>query len=250
MSKYNKTMVKNLSYRSENFDNRKSKIEMIVIHYTGMHSRDLALKKLCNRSSKVSSHYLIDEQGEIYYLVDESKRAWHAGFSSWFNESDINSLSIGIELVNPGHEINYLPFTELQMNSLEKLVLELKSRYSILKKNIVGHSDVAPLRKSDPGELFDWDRLAKKGLAFSPDIEQKIKPLTAKYNDKGENVFIIQEALYLCGYKIIIDGLYGISTQKIVKAFQRRFRRILVNGNVDSQTSKILFSAVNSYKLY
>ena len=138
MSKLNKINLKNLSYRSENFDNRKSKIKMIVIHYTGMHSRDLALKKLCDRSSKVSAHYLIDEQGEVYYLVNESKRAWHAGVSSWFNETDINSLSVGIELVNPGHEIIYLPFTELQMTSLENLVLELISRYSIVKLIYVG----------------------------------------------------------------------------------------------------------------
>ena len=156
MKKVNKLIF----FRSPNFDERFEKINMIVIHYTGMNSFDEAKDHLCNKNSKVSAHYLIDEIGKIYQLVDDIHRAWHAGVSIWKNKKDINSCSIGIELVNPGHEFGYKSFEEKQMFSIEHLLEELIFHYDIPLSNVVGHSDVAPLRKLDPGELFDWKRLA------------------------------------------------------------------------------------------
>ena len=139
---------------SPNFNDRKSKIDIIVIHYTGMKSEQESLEQLCNTSSKVSSHFLINYSGDIFSLVEEEKRAWHAGVSFWNGENDINSSSIGIELDNPGHDYGYKPFTESQMVSLEKLISYLIKKYNIPLYNIVGHSDIAPLRKKDPGEFF------------------------------------------------------------------------------------------------
>ena len=154
---------------SPNFDERKAPIDMLVLHYTGMKTAQEALDRLRDPDAKVSAHYLIDEDGEVYSLVDESKRAWHAGVSSWKEKTDINSRSIGIEIVNPGHEFGYRSFPDKQIQSTIVLSKEIIKHNSILNKNIVGHSDIAPNRKTDPGELFPWKKLAENGIGLWTD---------------------------------------------------------------------------------
>ncbi len=225
---------------SPNFNERKLKINTVVIHYTGMETFSDALINLCNPSSKVSSHYLIDYSGEIYLLVDEEKRAWHAGVSSWKGIKDINSCSIGIELANRGHDFVYEPFPEEQMISLETLLIHLMKKYDISPFNIVGHSDVAPLRKKDPGELFNWKRLANKGLAIYPEKLNKnlFKKLSA--GDQGKLVEILQVSLKEIGYGVNINSIYDSETKLVVKAFQRRFRNRMIDGIVDEETGKLI----------
>ena len=135
---------------------------MLVLHYTGMVSAAAALERLCDPDARVSAHYVIEENGAIWRLVPENRRAFHAGASCWEGESDLNSVSLGIEIVNPGHECGYRPFPEVQMSSVERLCQELIGRYSIPPHRVVGHSDIAPTRKSDPGELFDWASLCPR----------------------------------------------------------------------------------------
>jgi N-acetylmuramoyl-L-alanine amidase len=151
---------------SPNWDERKLPITMVVLHYTGMPTADEALERMCDPEAKVSAHYMIDEDGTVTSLVPEDKRAWHAGRSYWRGITDVNSASVGIELVNPGHEFGYRPFTDDQMVGLMPLLADIIERYDIPRANVVGHSDVAPARKQDPGELFDWERLAQLHLAM------------------------------------------------------------------------------------
>jgi N-acetylmuramoyl-L-alanine amidase len=160
---------------SPNFDDRQSDISMIILHYTGMETGEAALERLTNAESKVSSHYTIDEDGTIYQHVDEDKRAWHAGASCWQNIRDINSASIGIEMVNPGHEFGYQSFPKPQIEAVIRLCQDIQSRYDI--EHVLAHSDVAPDRKQDPGELFPWAMLAMNGIGVWPDasIEDKVK---------------------------------------------------------------------------
>ncbi len=157
---------------SLNFDNRVGvkKPSMIILHYTGMQSEDAALERLCNPGAKVSAHYFISENGETLNLVDESKRAWHAGISYWSGKTDINSESIGIEIVSPGHEFGYRPFPDAQVRAVSSLCARLIDRYSIPASNVLGHSDIAPKRKEDPGELFPWKTLAAEGVGVWPRV--------------------------------------------------------------------------------
>jgi len=158
-------------YKSPNFSKRKDVglLDTIIIHYTGMQNANAALSYLCNEESKVSAHYFINEEGQIYQLVDDCNVAWHAGVSKWLKRKNLNDTSIGIELVNPGHEYGYKAFSEEQYKSLEQLITLLFNKYNIKKDRVLGHSDIAPSRKSDPGENFDWHRLSIKGLAIWPD---------------------------------------------------------------------------------
>lgn len=148
---------------SPNFNNRALPVDMIVIHYTGMQTGAAALERMRDPAAKVSAHYMIEEDGRVFRLVTEDKRAWHAGVSHWQGVDDINSCSIGIELVNPGHEWGYRPFPEAQMQALVDLIADIRGRHAIPNNRIVGHSDVAPGRKQDPGELFDWARVRALG---------------------------------------------------------------------------------------
>ncbi len=143
-------------------------LDMLLLHYTGMESAAAALDRMCDPAAKVSAHYMIDEDGTVYRLVDEDRRAWHAGVAHWAGEDDINSRAIGIELVNPGHEFGYRAFPEPQMAALEALCLDILSRHDIPPDRVLGHSDVAPDRRQDPGDLFDWKRLAAKGIGLWP----------------------------------------------------------------------------------
>ena len=192
-----------ISVSSRNFDERKAPLEMLVLHYTGMRTFQEALDRLRDPAAKVSAHYLIDETGEIYSLVDESKRAWHAGVSSWKGKTDINSRSVGIEIVNPGHEFGYRPFPEEQILSVIRLSKEIIKRYVILPENIVGHSDIAPTRKTDPGELFPWKVLAENGIGLWTD----------DFLPAGKSV---EEMLTAIGYDTADE-------QAAMTAFQRRF---------------------------
>src|SRR5262249_42163258 len=151
-------------------------IDMLVLHYTGMQSAAAAIDRLCDPAAKVSAHYLIEEDGTAWRLVDETRRAFHAGVSFWQGTTDVNSASIGIELVNPGHEWGYRPFPDAQMQTLETLAQEILRRHAIPPDRVVGHSDVAPARKQDPGELFDWRRLADAGIGLWPEEGGRAAP--------------------------------------------------------------------------
>ena len=155
--------IKIIQKKSPNFDKRPKgkKINSIIIHYTGMKTFDEAYKRLCNKNSKVSSHYLIGRDGKIINLVDEKNRAWHAGISEWKGIDNLNNNSIGIELENPGHEFGYIPFSKKQMEALVFLCKELKSKYDIKEDWVLGHSDISPERKLDPGDKFDWETIKK-----------------------------------------------------------------------------------------
>ncbi len=206
---------------SSNFNDRQMGqcIDMLVIHYTGMESEKAAIDNLCNTDSGVSAHYIIGEDGSVNRLVDEDKRAWHAGVAWWRGALDINSRSIGIELVNPGHEFGLRPFPELQMEALIGLAQAISRRHHIPARNIVGHSDVAPARKTDPGELFNWQRLAKSGIGLWPD---GAVPASARDED-------VVAMLMSFGYDTA-------DMPATIKAFQRHFRPEHVDGVADNET--------------
>ncbi|MBO6825974.1 MAG: N-acetylmuramoyl-L-alanine amidase [Sneathiella sp.] len=168
---------------SPNFNDRRNgdHVTILVLHYTGMQSGEAALERLCDPAAEVSAHYLVEEDGRIFQLVDELKRAWHAGVGYWRGERDINSRSIGIEIVNPGHEFGYRAFPEAQMKAVEVLAAEIVTRHSIAPINVIGHSDLAPLRKEDPGELFDWARLARQGVGIWGPADKKADPTMAEF---------------------------------------------------------------------
>ena len=212
---------------SPNFDERALPVSMIVLHYTGMPDADGALDRLTSPTAKVSAHYLVDEDGRVFRLVDESKRAWHAGQSRWRGIKDINSASVGIEIVNPGHEFGYRPFPDEQIASLIPLVAAIKDRHAIGRGDIVGQSDVAPARKEDPGELFPWESLARRRLALPSPRRDLIDPF---WTDAG---FLL--ALERFGYDVT-------DPMKAVIAFQRRFRPDLIDGIVDGECRAKLLS--------
>ena len=213
---------------SPNFDERKLPISIIVLHYTGMPDAQAAIARLTDPSPpRVSSHYFIAEDGQLLRLVDDSKRAWHAGKAHWRGIDDVNSASIGIEIANPGHEYGYRPFTDAQYQALLPLMHDIVGRYGITRGNIVGHSDVAPARKDDPGELFDWERLAKVRLALPRPNKYLTDP---HWTDGG---FLL--ALERFGYEVV-DGAAA------TRAFQRRYRPDRIDGSIDGQCRAILLS--------
>jgi len=228
---------KNNKFLSPNFSikNRSKKhIKHIVIHYTGMQSEVESLKKLCNPRSKVSSHFFIKRSGEILKLVPEKKIAWHAGKSRWGKFNKLNKYSIGIEISNRGHRWGYQQFTKKQLNSLSALCKQLMSKYLISKKNVVGHSDIAPERKKDPGEKFPWELLAKKKITVWHNL--KNKDLKPKRGKKISNVSIkrFQKNLKKIGY-FFKNSSNSQSTKKVIIAFQRHFRQELINGRPDQE---------------
>jgi len=210
---------------SPNFDARQSRISMVVLHYTGMRDAESAIARLCDPEAQVSCHYLIDEDGRILRMVAEENRAWHAGLSYWRGVHAVNGCSIGIEIVNPGHEYGYKPFTEQQMEALLPLLAGIVERHGVEPANVVGHSDVAPARKQDPGELFDWARLARHGLAVARPTRNLVDP---HWTDGG---FLL--ALERWGYDVN-------DAQAAVTAFQRRFRPELIDGVIDGESRAIL----------
>ncbi|HKW53071.1 MAG TPA: N-acetylmuramoyl-L-alanine amidase [Stellaceae bacterium] len=213
---------------SPNHDARPGTVDMLILHYTGMQSAAAALDRLCSPAAKVSAHYLIDEDGTVWRLVAEERRAWHAGVSSWRGRRDINGASIGIELVNPGHEFGYRPFPEAQMAALEALGRDIIGRRPIPPSHVLGHSDVAPQRKSDPGELFDWPRLARAGIGLWPDFTA-LPPPAAGIAD-------VQRQLAAIGYGTPQSGAEDAQTAQVIAAFQRHFRPTLCDGKADRET--------------
>jgi len=214
---------------------QKKNIKYIIIHYTGMKNELSALNRLTDYKSKVSAHYFIKKNGKILNLVPDLYEAWHAGKSNWKNIQSLNRYSIGIEIQNPGHENFYEKFSNKQMNSVKKLLRFLTKKYRLNCKNILGHSDIAPNRKKDPGENFPWKELAKHKLAqwYKLD-EKKLKQYRLKnINSSDENKFFIN--LYKIGYTRVQLKSSAIKKRLITKAFQRRFRQSLVNGICDKE---------------
>jgi N-acetylmuramoyl-L-alanine amidase len=212
---------------SPNFDARDQPISIVVLHYTGMRDAESAIARLRDPESRVSCHYLVAEDGQILRMVAEENRAWHAGLSYWRGITGINAVSIGIEIVNPGHEFGYRPFPDEQIDALVPLLSGIKQRFGITRGNVVGHSDVAPARKQDPGELFPWGRLARLRLALPRPTRNLMDP---GWSDSG---FLL--ALERFGYDI------GDARAAVV-AFQRRFRPELIDGVVDGECRALLLA--------
>ena len=227
---------------SPNFDLKKrtsSKVKYLIFHYTGMRSENAAIKRLTSKSSKVSCHYLIKKNGAIIKIVPDLYIAWHAGISSWKKDKSLNSNSIGIEISNPGHDYKYKNFSQKQITSIIYLSKNLKKKYKIKKENILGHSDVAPLRKKDPGEKFPWKLLSKKKICLWHNLsEKKCKKYRGIKLNNSDNFF---QLLFKFGYKSTNDNKEKI---KIYKNFQRRFRPQLISSIVDQETYEILKSLV------
>ena len=212
-----------IEYPSPNHDLRQPDmvIDMLVVHYTGMLSATAALERLCDTESKVSAQYCIDEDGRIHRLVAEDLRAWHAGTSYWRGESDINNRSIGIEMVNPGHEFGYRAFPARQMDAFRELALDILGRHPIPARNVVGHSDVAPVRKCDPGEFFDWYAMAEASIGLWPREADYLELAPMK----------IKNILAYIGYDVR-------DLSATLRAFQRHYRPTRVNGRLDPETAR------------
>lgn len=214
--------------------------DMLILHYTGMESADAALDWLTREEAKVSAHYLVDEAGRITQIVAEEMCAWHAGQSYWAGETDLNSCSIGIEIHNPGHEFDYPDFPNVQMRSVEALCLDILSRHTIPGPRILAHSDIAPGRKRDPGEKFDWARLARAGIG----LWVEPAPLNGDdgfgQGDETEDIAQLQREFQAYGYRIEVTSTYGKGLTQVVDAFQRHFRQSRIDGRADTSTRETL----------
>ena len=212
--------LKPISAPSPNFNKRRGPIRYVVLHYTGMKTGEAALDRLRDKEASVSSHYLVEEDGRLFQLVDEHHRAWHAGRGYWRGEGDLNSASIGIEIVNPGHEFGFPDYPDAQIVTVIALVRDILARYGLPPEAVIGHSDLAPGRKIDPGEKFPWDRLAREGCAAAlPDEEAE-----------GEPAALLKQI----GYSLE-PGL-----KPVVEAFQRRWRPSRVDGALDAETRALI----------
>jgi N-acetylmuramoyl-L-alanine amidase len=247
---------------SPNFDARTRPVELVVLHYTGMQSLEIALDRLTDPApmagrypgpwqpadvppdqplGRVSAHYVVAEDGRVFALVDEANRAWHAGQSHWAGEGDVNSRSIGIEIANGGHDFGLPPYPEAQIAAVIALVGDICARHKLGPHRVVGHSDIAPARKADPGEHFPWDRLAGAGLALaSLRSEAPLASTLAAEGAEGEGVLAAQEHLAAIGYALAQNGLFDSQMTAIVTAFQRRYRPMKVDGALDQQTVDLI----------
>ncbi len=213
---------------SPNFDARPpaTPIDILVLHYTGMQTGAAAVARLCDPAAKVSAHYTVDEDGTIYAHVSEDRRAWHAGAAFWAGARDINARSVGIEIVNPGHEFGYRPFPAAQIGAVIHLAKDVVARHGIANARVLGHSDVAPARKTDPGELFPWGTLALSGVGLWPQTRKE--RLSVPFED-GLRVF---------GYGLSPD--MDVPAEMVIAAFQRHFRPAKIDGLVDRECEAIL----------
>jgi N-acetylmuramoyl-L-alanine amidase len=229
---------------SPNFDERRCRkpIDLVVLHYTGMPSAEAALQRLTDPAAKVSAHYVLDEGGALTRLVAEEARAWHAGVGFWRGVRDVNARSIGIELVNPGHEFGYRPFPEVQIAALLELLTAIKLRHGIPAAGFIGHSDVAPQRKEDPGELFPWARLAAAGFGLWPSADFRPSPHAPELRPGMTSgaVLDLQVALDRIGYGIEGSGMYDPLTESVVRAFQRHWRPARIDGAADPETTSLI----------
>jgi N-acetylmuramoyl-L-alanine amidase len=225
---------------SPNHEERKGlAVDTLILHYTGMDSANAALDRLCDPAAKVSSHYFVHEDGRIVQLVSEARRAYHAGVSSWHGDADINSRSIGIEIVNGGHDFGCPDFPAAQIEAVIELCRDVQSRWPIPQQRVLAHSDVAPGRKRDPGEKFPWRRLAERGVGLWVEPEPMPDgPLSdgalLKPGDEGDAVLRLQAALADYGYGLDRTGQYDERTRDVVAAFQRHFRPQRVDGVADA----------------
>ena len=234
-----------ISHPSPNFGDRPDgcPIDILVLHYTGMQSGAAALERLCDPESSVSSHYLIEEDGRIFQLVDEDKRAWHAGLGIWQGCQDVNSHSIGIEIVNPGHEYGYRPFPEIQIQSVIDLTQDILARHDIPASRIIAHSDMAPDRKEDPGELFPWQQLAENGIGLWPECHG-VAEISSGISGTAVSPDEFHRLLEAVGY-----GPADSDEDKAKRtiAFQRHWRQNDISGNVDGEClaiAKVLANAI------
>jgi len=227
-SKIGLNLTKNYSINFSVPKRNRKLIKFIILHYTGMRKESDAIRRLCNQKSKVSSHYFIKNSGEILNLVPDLFKAWHAGKSSWGNYKFLNKYSIGIEIHNPGHEHGYKKFNSNQISSLKKLLYFLIKKYKIKSKNVLGHSDIAPDRKKDPGEKFPWKELSKSNLCVWHKLNQKMikKFRKQKITPKKESIFF---------NNLIKFGYINNNRKNVIKAFQRKFRQDLINGKIDKE---------------
>jgi len=234
--------------KSSNFSNKPRKlknIKFIIIHYTGMQSKRVSIKRLLSKKHKVSCHYIIDRNGFVIQMVKDQNIAWHAGKSKWQNYQNLNENSIGIELINKGHQYGYEKFSKKQVHKLIKLCLYLKKKYKIKKSNFIGHSDIAPLRKKDPGEKFPWHRLSTLGIGnWYPLLKESQKKLS---ENKIRELFF--KNIYIIGYRYFnkknpdkkVDSL-------LIKAFKRRYMPAAVNSVLDAKTLEISYFLANHKK--
>jgi N-acetylmuramoyl-L-alanine amidase len=227
--------MKMIEAASPNFDARKAPPDSLVLHYTGMPTGEAALARLRDPDAKVSAHYLVEEDGRVFRLVPEERRAWHAGAGSWKGQRDMNGASVGVEIVNPGHEFGYRPFPDAQVAAVIELVSEIRERWTIEDNRIIAHSDLAPGRKEDPGELFPWKRLAQAGhgLWFEPPAAPG-GPLAQ--GEEGAGVFALQAGLTRLGYDIAPSGAFDAHTTAVVRAFQRHWVQSRFDGVADGET--------------
>jgi N-acetylmuramoyl-L-alanine amidase len=220
--------------------------DMLVLHYTGMDDVDHACDWLCRTESQVSCHYLIDEVGNITQMVDEELRAWHAGVSSWQGETDINSRSIGIEIHNPGHGPQYKGFPSSQMHAVIDLSKDVVRRWNIAPQFVLAHSDVAPGRKVDPGEKFDWRMLHAAGVGHWVEPAPMTAGPVLTTGETGSAVSELQTMLFTYGYGIEVTGTYDARTRAVVSAFQLHFRQAKVDGNADPSTMTTLRNLISA----
>ena len=224
---------------SPNHDARRAPPDAVILHYTGMQTGEAALERMRDPAARVAAHYMVEEDGQVFRLVPEERRAWHAGRSFWRGETDLNASSIGIEIVNPGHEWGYRPFPDHQIEAVIGLLDAIRGRWTVPDARILGHSDVAPDRKTDPGELFPWKRLAEAGhgLWWEPEPE-RIAALGAPLSvgDEGAGVFVLQAGLHRLGYEPKPSGKFDEETATVVTAFQRHWRPERVDSVADGET--------------
>jgi len=221
---------------SPNFGPRtKGPPHMLVLHYTGMPTGEAALARLRDPAAEVSAHYMVEEDGRVFRLVPEERRAWHAGKSFWRGETDVNSASIGVEIVNPGHEFGYRAFPQPQIAAVTALVGDIRSRWTIVDVDVVGHSDVAPDRKEDPGELFPWKHLAEAGHGLWVEAPAAPGPSLAE-GEESTAVFALQAGFTRLGYDSAPTGKFDDHTAAVVRAFQRHWRPDRVDGIADGET--------------
>ena len=230
---------------SPNADARLAPPDMIILHYTGMQTGEEALARLRDPGAQVSAHYMIEEDGRVFALVPEARRAWHAGVSVWKGAHNLNGVSIGIELVNPGHDWGYRAFPEVQIATLIELVGDIRSRWSIDDGRIVAHSDIAPDRKKDPGELFPWKRLAEAGHGLWAEPPPAPGAALAP-GEESTGVFALQAGLTRLGYDSAPSGVYDEATGAIVTAFQRHWRPQKVDGLADGETRARLMALLRA----
>ena len=228
-------LIRNYSINFDIPERNNRDINFVIIHYTGMKSEIAAIKRLCNSKSKVSSHYFIKKNGEILNLIPDNYIAWHAGKSRWKKKNFLNKNSIGIEIQNPGHSFNYPNFSEKQIVALKKLLRFLMKKHNVLKKNVLGHSDIAPERKKDPGEKFPWHRLSKGGFCIWHKLKKKNLEKFRKLSLSNFDKKIFMNNLNKIGYNCDKGYSNDIKQRLLTIAFQRRFRQELVDGKIDKE---------------